>query len=166
VRPGGLSGEAFLALAAVAWADERLDPDEADAIVRAAAEEGLDLDELERVSRDVRAWGGRPRDEKGTPVLDFLDRSTMSREDRVFVYAVACWVAKLDGVVTLEESNALRALGERLGIPDRQRAQAEALANQVAALPSGDRPDRYDLGGLRAKIGDRLGAAKSTRAPS
>jgi len=35
----------FVALAAIAWADGQLDPDEADAIVRAAVDEGLSLGE-------------------------------------------------------------------------------------------------------------------------
>lgn len=42
---------AFVALAAVAWADGTLDPNEADAIIRAAADEGLALEELEAVER-------------------------------------------------------------------------------------------------------------------
>jgi tellurite resistance protein len=160
-----LHKDAFLALAAVAWADGRLDPDEADAIVRAAAEEGVSLEELESVEREVKAFEARPRNAKDAPDLSFLDRSAMSKQDRIFVYSVACWIAKLDGVVTPQESDALRLLGERLGIPDRLRARAEELAIEIARLPEGDRPHRYDLGALRAKIGDRLGPTQSTRTP-
>jgi uncharacterized membrane protein YebE (DUF533 family) len=155
--------DAFLALAAVAWADGRIDPDEADAIVRAAVEEGLPLEELESIEREVLAFARRPRDARDAPDLSFLDRSGMTKQDRVFVYAVACWIAKLDGVVTPQESEALRLLGERLGIPDRLRARAEELALEIALLPEGDRPHRYDLAALRAKIGDRLGPVQSTR---
>jgi hypothetical protein len=36
-----LNKDVFLALAAIAWADGSLDPDEADGIVRAAVDEGL-----------------------------------------------------------------------------------------------------------------------------
>lgn len=157
-----LPKEAFLALAAVAWADGVLDPDEADAIVRAAAEEGLSIEELEVVETEAKAYCGRHRDPAepaNQPDLSFLDRSNMSRQDRVFLYAVACWIAQIDRVVTPDESDALKALGERLGVPDRLRARAEELAAETARLPEGDRPDRYDLTGLRDKIGGRLAPA-------
>ena len=38
---------------------------------------------------------------------------------------------------------------------------AEKLAKEVAALPEGDRPARYDLAKLYARIGDRLKPAAS-----
>jgi len=154
-----LPKEAFLALAAVAWADGALDADEADAIIRAAADEGLSLEELEVVEAEARAFCGRPRDATNQADLTFLDRSNMSKHDRVFLYAVACWIAQLDRIVTPDESDALQALGERLAVPDRLRARAEELAREMAALPDGDRPDRYDLAGLRTKIGGRLAPA-------
>jgi uncharacterized membrane protein YebE (DUF533 family) len=154
-----LPKEAFLALAAVAWADGVLDPDEADAIVRAAADEGLSIEELEVVETESKAYCARPRDPSNQPDLSFLDRSNMSKQDRVFLYAVACWIAQIDRVVTPDESDALKALGERLGVPDRLRARAEELAAEIARLPEGDRPDRYDLAGLRDKIGGRLAPA-------
>jgi uncharacterized tellurite resistance protein B-like protein len=161
-----LPKEAFLALSVVAWADRRLDPDEADAIVRAAADEGLSLEELEEVESGTNAYRNRAHDAHEAPDLSFLDRSNMSKEDRVFLYAVACWIAQLDRVVTPEESNVLRLLGERLGVPDRTRARAEELAKEVAALPEGDRPARYELGKLRERIGDKLGPKSSARMPS
>jgi uncharacterized membrane protein YebE (DUF533 family) len=151
-----LPKEAFLALAAVAWADGVLDPDEADAIIRAAAEEGLSLEELEVVESEAKAYAKRPHDPKDPPDLSFLERAKMSKQDRVFVYAVACWIAQIDRVVTPDESDALKALGERLGVPHRLRARAEELATELAGLPDGDRPDRYDLKRLREEIGERL----------
>jgi hypothetical protein len=164
-RLPSLPKDAFLALAVVAWADGRLDPDEADAIVRAAADEWIPLEALGDVEDAVKAYRARPRDAKG-PDLSFLDRSTMTKHDRVFLYAVACWIAQIDRIVTPDESDALQSLGERLGVPDRMRARAEELAREIALLPDGDRPDRYDLTGLREKIGDRLGPTQSTRSPS
>lgn len=141
-----LSKDVFLALAAIAWADGRLDADEADAIVRAAVDSGLELDEIESIEAAT----------KERIDLGAIDRSTLSREDRVFVYAIACWIARLDGRVTSEESDALHALGERLGIPERPQAVAEATVREVAALPEGDRPARYDLDRLRRLIGEKL----------
>jgi hypothetical protein len=158
-----LPKEAFLALAVVAWADRRLDPDEADAIVRAAADEDLSIEELEEVEAGTHSYRDQPHDAKTPPDLSFLDRSSMSKEDRVFLYAVACWIAQIDRVVTPEESNVLRLLGERLGVPDRLRARAEELASEVAALPEGDRPARYELRKLRERIGDKLGAKNSAK---
>jgi uncharacterized membrane protein YebE (DUF533 family) len=138
--------DVFLALAAIAWADGTLDPDEADAIVRAAVESGLDLGEIEAIEAATK----EPVD------LGTLDRSALTKPDRLFVYAIACWIARLDGRVTEGEAKALAELGERLGIPERPRALVEALAREIAELPEGDRPLRYDLDRLRAVIGERL----------
>ncbi len=148
-----LNRDVFLALAAIAWADGRLDPDEADAIVRAAVEAGLDLAEIEAIEAATRE-----RVDLGT-----IDRSALSKEDRLFVYAVACWITRLDGQVSDEEAIALAALGERLGVPERPRAHAESIARQIAELPEGDRPARYDLVKLRATIGERLRQAQDAR---
>jgi hypothetical protein len=88
----------------------------------------------------------------------------MSREDRLFVFAVATWIAKMDGKVTDGEAEALTKLGDLLGIPEKARVQAEGIAAQVAALPEGDRPARFDLAAVRRIIGDRLRRAEEARA--
>jgi tellurite resistance protein len=144
-----LRKDVFLALAAVAWADGQLDPDEADAIVRAAVDEGLTLEEIAAIEGAT----------KTRVDLGVVDRAGLSKEDRLFVYAVACWIARLDGKVTPEESDALTKLGERLGIPERPRVGAEAVAREVAEMPEGDRPARYDLQALRRIIATRLRGA-------
>lgn len=144
-----LSKDVFIALASVAWADGHRDAEEADAIVRAAVETGLDLDEIEAIETATKA-----------PVeLGKIDLTGLAREDRVFVYAIACWIARLDGRVTDEESATLSSLGDQLGVPERPQAVAEALVREVAALPEGDRPVRYDLGRLRELIGEKLSKA-------
>ncbi len=131
-----------VALAAIGWADGALDPDEADAIVRAAVDAGLELEEIAAIEEAT-----------GAPVeLGAINRAALSKEDRVFVYAVACWIARLDRKVTDAESGALAGLAERLEIPDRQRAHAEKQAAAVAGLPDGDRPLRYDLAKLRSLL--------------
>jgi uncharacterized membrane protein YebE (DUF533 family) len=144
-----LRKDVFLALAAVAWADGKLDPDEADAIVRAAVDEGLTLEEIGAIEAAT----------KDKIDLGVVDRAGLSKEDRLFVYAVACWIARLDGRVTPEETDALTKLGERLGVPERPRVGAEAIAREVAEMPEGDRPPRYDLQALRRLIGSRLRGA-------
>jgi uncharacterized membrane protein YebE (DUF533 family) len=148
-----LPKEVFLALAAIAWADGAIDSDEADAIVRAAVDAGLPLEDVAAVEQTARERVD----------LGVVDRAGLSREDRVFVYAVACWIARLDGRVTDEESDALGRLGERLGIPERVRGRAEAVARAVALMPEGDRPARYDLAALRRMLGERLGDADGPR---
>ncbi len=122
--------DVFIALAAVAWADGTVDPDEADAIVRAAIEEAT---------------------RKPVP-MSAIEKASLTKDDRLFVYGIACWIARLDGRVTDEESTALTQLGERLEIPERARAGAEKRAAEVAALPEGDRPARYDLDRLRSLL--------------
>jgi uncharacterized membrane protein YebE (DUF533 family) len=148
-----LAKDVFVALAAIAWADGRLDPDEADAIVRAAADEGLSLEEIAAIEDATKE-----RVDLGT-----VDRGTMSKDDRLFVYAVACWIARMDGQVTDAENDALAKLGERLGVPERPRVHAEAIAREIAELPEGDRPARYDLAALRRALTERLRQAQDAR---
>jgi uncharacterized membrane protein YebE (DUF533 family) len=147
-----LRRDVFVALAAVAWADGEMAADEADAIVRAAVEEGLSLEEIAEIESAT-----------STRVdLGAIDRAGLGKEDRLFVYAVACWIARMDGRVTPEESEALSGLGERLGVPERPRVLAEAAVREVGEMPEGDRPARYDLAALRRLLGERLRGAQVT----
>ncbi len=148
-----LGKDIFLALAAIAWADGQLDPDEADGIVRAALDEGMGLEAIAEIEAAT----------KHKVDLGVIDRAGLSREDRLFVYGVASWIARMDGKVSAEEAEALAKLGERLGIPERARMHAETIARQVAELPEGDRPARYDLSALRRIIAARLGDSKAAR---
>jgi uncharacterized membrane protein YebE (DUF533 family) len=145
-----LSKDIFVALAAVAWADGALDPDEADAIVRTAADEGLSFEDMQEIDAATK----KPVD------LGVIDKSGLSKEDRLFVYAVACWIARMDGTVTDAESEKLAQLGERLGIAAGTRKQTDAIARQIAELPEGDRPARYDLAAVRKVLGERLRRAE------
>src|SRR3954447_3792765 len=99
--------DVFLSLAAIGWADGKLDPEEADAIVRMALEEGLELEEISEIEEATK----KPID------LSFIDRSEMSKADRLFVYAVASWMTRLDGKIAEAETTALDRLGELLKIP-------------------------------------------------
>lgn len=147
-----LGRDVYVALAAVGWADGKLDQEEADAIVRTALEEGLDITEIAEIEAATKA----PID------LGVIDRSNLSKEDRLFVYAVACWLTRLDGVVTDAESAALAKLAEALKIPEKPRAIVDGIAQDVANRGD-DRPDRYDLLGLRKAIGDRLKSAQAKK---
>ena len=148
-----LGRDVFLALAAVGWADGHLDEDEADAIVRTAVEEGLELDEIGEIEAATKA-----------PIeLGQIDRSKMSKADRLFVYAVASWMTRLDGEVALGEQVALDQLGAELSIPAVPREHADAIAKEIAELPAGDRPAQYDLPRLRKTISERLDQAREAR---
>ncbi|MCC6217648.1 MAG: TerB family tellurite resistance protein [Polyangiaceae bacterium] len=149
-----LGRDVFLALAAIGWADGELDSEEADAIVRTALEAGLDVEAIAEIEAATKS----PID------IGVIDRKGMSKEDRLFVYAVASWMTRLDGLVTEEEEAALLRLGEALKVPERPRFHADAIAKEVAELSEDDRPARYDLHRLRAVIGERLHAAQAARA--
>ncbi len=147
-----LGRDVYIALAAVGWADGNLDQDEADAIVRTALEEGLEIEEI----AEIEAATKEPID------LGVIDRKNLSKEDRLFVYGVACWLTRLDGIVTTEEQDALSRLGEALKIPEKPRAVVDGIAQEVANQ-SEDRPSRYDLHALRRIISERLRTAHAKK---
>jgi len=145
-----LGRDVFIALAAIGWADGKLDAEEADAIVRTALEEGLEIDEIEEIEKATKA-----------PVeIGVIDRAALSKEDRLFVYAVAAWMTRLDGRVDPKEVEALAKLGDVLKVPDGARRSADGIAQEIAMLPEGDRPLRFDLPRLRKVIADRLEEAQ------
>jgi uncharacterized membrane protein YebE (DUF533 family) len=148
----GLGRDVYLALAAVGWADGKLDSEEADAIVRTALEEGLDIDEIAEIEKATES----PID------IGVVDRKNLSKEDRLFVYAVASWITRVDGVVSPAELAALAKLGDALKIPERPRIIVDGIAQDVANM-SDDRPSRYDLKALRTIISERLRAAEEHR---
>ncbi|HVU02654.1 MAG TPA: DUF533 domain-containing protein [Polyangiaceae bacterium] len=148
-----LGRDVFIALAAIGWADGNLDAEEADAIVRTALEEGLELDEIEQIEAATK-----------NPVsLGVIDRAALSKEDRLFVYAVASWMTRLDGRVDAKEVEALSQLGETLKIPEGARRSADGIAQEVAMMPEGDRPLRFDLPKLRKIISSRLEEAQKRK---
>ena len=148
-----LGRDVYVALAAVGWADGKLDPDEADAIVRAALEEGLELEQI----AEIEAATKQPID------MGVIERSGLSKEDRLYVYGVAAWIARMDGVVSDSEKAALKQLGDQLKVPERPRMIVDRIVEDVAVESGDKRPDRYDLGALRTIIGERLAAAEAMR---
>jgi uncharacterized membrane protein YebE (DUF533 family) len=149
-----LGRDVFLTLAAIGWADGKLDPEEADAIVRTALEEGLDIDEIAEIEKAT----------KERVDLSTLDLSGLTKADRLFVYAVASWMTRLDGVVDDRETAAMGKLGDLLKIPPRPREHADAIAREIAERSDDDRPSRFDLPLLRRTIGERLEEAQRLRA--
>ena len=141
-----LSKDVFLALAAIGWSDGELAEDEAKAIVRAAKESGHDGDELSAIDAAVRK----------KQELSSLDLGAMSPKDRVFVYATAVWLSRIDGVVETGEREALWKLGDLLKLPDGIRTQASAAAFEVSQMTGEDKPDKYDFVALEKEIAKRL----------
>lgn len=146
--------DVFLALAAIGWADGHLDQNEADAIVSAAVEVGLELEEIAEIEAAC----------KEPVTMDVIDRSKMTKADRLFVYAVASWMTRLDGEISEEEKVALAALGERLAVPERPRWHADQIVEEVAKLGEDERPARFDLSALRKILTERLDASAAARA--
>jgi len=146
--------DVFLALAAVGWADGKLDPREADAIVRMALDEGLEIEEIAEIEKAT------------TEPLDIgaIDISKMTKADRLFVYAVGSWVARVDGRVAAEELAALDELGARLHIPQRPREHADRIAAEIGELEHSDEAVFYNLPKLRRTLKRRLAEAQRLRA--
>jgi uncharacterized membrane protein YebE (DUF533 family) len=147
-----LSRDVYIALAAVGWADGKLETDEADAIVRAALDEGLELEDIAEIEAATKS-----------PVDIGAVEQKLSKEDRLYVYGIAAWIARMDGVVTDDETTALEKLGNMLKIPDRPREIVMKIVADITQLSGDNRPARYDLGELRRVIGERLRAAQAKR---
>jgi tellurite resistance protein len=136
-----MNHDVFVVLAAVASADGKIDPDELVALERAAQTHGADL-------ASIRAAAA-----KG---VDALDLSNVAASERLFVYAMAYWMSRLDGDLTEDEDAVLLRLGQKLALADEPRMNAEAAVDEVAAMPAGSRPDRFDLEKLHSLLAARL----------
>jgi len=137
-----LGKDVFMALAAVGWSDDKVEPAEADAIVHAARECGVDGVELDAVKRATQK----------KVELTAIKSMKLAPDERLFVYAMATWLARVDGVVMPEEKDALAKLGDALKLADGDRTKASAASFRIAELADSERPSRYDLAGLAAKL--------------
>jgi uncharacterized membrane protein YebE (DUF533 family) len=149
-----LGRDVFLALAAVGWADGKLDSTEADAIVRAALDEGLELEEIDEIEKATK----EPLD------IGSIDISKLSKADRLFVYAVGSWIARVDGNVAAEEIAALEKLGVALRIPERPREHVEKMVGEIGKLGESEDAAFYNLPKLRRTLKVRLAEAQQLRA--
>ncbi len=141
-----IPGQAFIGLAAVAWADGSLRPSEGKALIHAATQCGLTGDELAAVEQATKA----------SVSMDGFSAEGLSPWDRVLTYALASWLARLDGVVSTDESESLAKLGEALALDKPVRARASAAAFDISLLPEGGRPDKYDFVKLEARLREKL----------
>lgn len=145
-----LNNQVFLALATIAWANGELAAEERAGILSAARTAGYSADQLAYLSKLI-----------ATRVeLSSLALHRLSAVDRVFVYAAAEWVARVDGSVDQSEVDALKALGDFLKVSEEVRANARRVVLEIAQLPGGDRPDRYDLAKLRETLEQNMNASR------
>src|SRR5437588_10327861 len=99
-----LGKDVFMALAAIGWSDDKVEKGEADAIVHAARECGIEGAELDAVKQATQQ----------KVELSAIKSMTLEPEERLFVYAMATWLARVDGVVMPEEKDAPVKLGNAL----------------------------------------------------
>ena len=141
-----LPKESFLALVAIGWVDKQLQRVEVTGLMRAAKEVGLEAAEL----AEVEAATKKQMD------LSELNLSGMTQWDQVLTYALGAWIAQVDGVVSTSESDMLAELGTKLGLAEALRKRAAVAANDIACLPEGGRPEKYDFQKLMARLKERM----------
>jgi hypothetical protein len=141
-----LSKNSFLALAAIGWVDGSLQRIEAVGLLRAAKEAGVEGDDFAEVEKAT----------KNKIALDDIDVAGMSQWDQVLTYALAAWFAQLDGVVSTSEHTTMQTLGDKLGLDPALRKRAAVAAHDIACLPEGGRPERYDFQKLVARLAERM----------
>lgn len=141
-----LTKESFLALAAIGWADGSLQRIEATGLLRAAKECGLGDGDLAAVEAAT----------KQKVTLEGLELAGMSQWDQVLTFALASWFAQLDGVVSTSEHTTMKDLGDKLGLAEGLRKRAATAAYDIACLPDGGKPERYDFVKLSARLKERL----------
>lgn len=143
--------DVYMALAAVGWADGQLTREAADAILRTATEEGIEFENLAKLEEAVK-----------TPLdVGVVERMNMSKSDRLYVYAVASWIAALDGPASPKAQEALDKLGAALGVPEAPRHHADEIMREIAGQDH--RPERFDLHALRQRLDEQLEAARAAR---
>ena len=141
-----LPKESFLALVAVGWVDKQLQRVEVTGLMRAAKEAGLAAEDIAAIEAATKT----PMD------LGALDFSKLGQWEQVLTYALAAWIAQVDGVVSTSESDMLADLGTKLGLAEPLRKRAAVAANDIACLPQGGRPDKYDFEKLIARLKERM----------
>lgn len=150
-----LPRESFLAIAAVVAADGLLKKDESMALSRALAAYGLAAEDVTAVEAAAA---------KGIDLAD-IDLSSLDGWQQAVTYAVATWLAQVDGVVNSQELGTLRKLGEALDLPRPKLEAARSAAFDIAALPKDKRPDKYDFSGLEERLAEKLPALHRASLP-
>jgi uncharacterized tellurite resistance protein B-like protein len=141
-----LPKDSFLLLAAIGWADGKLDREEAKALLKAAEGSGLTGADLGAVDQATRI-----------PVaLGDIDSSRLSPWERLLTYSLGVWIARVDGVVTGDEEKSLRALATVLELPFPIQVRATDAVLDVARRKPAERPEKYDFSALAAELKKKL----------
>lgn len=142
-----LGKDVFVALAALAWADGSVAPEEVEALLGAAAASGLMPDELESIEAALRE-----------PIpLSRLDTLKIEGEDRMFIYGVGLWLIRADGVVTADESEAIGRLAKALKLSPEERVLAATAAAGLASFDSEDEESPRSVLTVAREISARRG---------
>jgi hypothetical protein len=149
-----LGKNVFLALAAVGIADGVASADELEAVVHAAKDSGIDGEDLEEIKAAARSGKGNFAE---------VNRLPLTPEERLFAYAIAAWLVRIDGMVMPEEKLALAKLGDALCLADGDRTRASAASFKISQLDPTLRPQRFDLAALADAVREAL--AGSMRPP-
>ncbi len=141
-----LPKEAFLALAALGWADGSIRPSEKAGLLKAATTCGVAGEDLAAVERALSTESR----------LDGFVPGDMSDWQRLLTYALAIWMARLDGVQSTEESDLLKDLAKRLDLDKAKTDRASAAAFDIFCLPESGRPERFDFAALDKRLREKL----------
>ncbi len=139
-----LTKEAFVALAGLAWADGDLRGGEREGLLKAAS--GLGEEDLGAVKAAL---------ESKSDLRSFAP-GDMTEWERTLTYAIGCWLARLDGVVSTEEHEAMRTLAKALDLTPAICERAGIAALELYVLPEGARPGRFDFDKLEELVKARL----------
>jgi hypothetical protein len=148
-----LGKNVFVAIASIGIADGEASATEIEALTHAARESGLEAAEVEEIAaiaKDARTT---------KPALEEVKKLRMTPEERLFAYAIAAWLVRVDGVVMPEEKMALHRFGDVLRLADGDRTQASAASFKVSQLDPSERPKKFDLAALADRIKDDLAAS-------
>jgi uncharacterized membrane protein YebE (DUF533 family) len=131
--------DSLLAIAAVAWADGKIEGREAEALRHAARQLGLPPEDVALVERGISS----------RVTLEEVETVRMNRLTRLFTYATACWMAEIDGSESEAEATMLALLGDRLGLSAFARDRAHNVVRGIAARSA---PNAFDLLELRSRL--------------
>jgi hypothetical protein len=88
--------------------------------------------------------------------LDDLDLSGLTPWQQALTYALAHWLAKVDGIVSTGELATLRKLGARLTLPELKLRAAESAVTDVVCLQEGNRPGKFAFDALVERLAVKL----------
>jgi len=121
-------------------------PEESAGLVRAAKAYGLS----EKDCNDIVQATSEPIK------LEQISFGHLAPWERAFTYALGCWLSQMDGSLNSAERESLVALGKRLDLPELKLKSAASAAFDIACLPGGHKPDRYDFAALEARLATKL----------